>query len=259
MNLTSPYVLPYDVYYQPSSIAAERDICLRIALGHEVSSSRADSIDSTVLPFLLMGTSGGLAGSSIEPWKSTVKDWSGPSIHDSAIEWQLKSIRIDPQGWVMLAQMLLVDHEDHLIERIEIRDLVDPSSLVKVITGQKGFNPYPRAWSGIRFLLGNSRDISKSFTISAYFSRSLSEDEQALITEELQAWAPGLVFGAYGVAPIRPDECVAIPDEEIVVIGNHMEWTFSNFKAHSSAIEGLINVFASVSEKYVPVSELRVD
>jgi len=259
VNLITPYTLPFRVMYQPVLESIERDITLRILLADTVSTDAASAIDSTVLPFFLMGTSGALAGESIQPWTSTIKEWSQPLILGSAIEWLLTSVTVDPQAWVMLAQMLLVDHKKHAIKRVEIFDPRSSHKMVEVITGKSGFNPYPNSWTGISFAVDFYEDISKNFTVCAVFSRSLSKNEQALISEELFAWAPGLILGAYGVAPVPPDRCTGIPDEDIVFVDNELEWSVSNFKAHTGAIEGLINVFASLSKKIVPVTEFRIE
>ena len=133
--------------------------------------------------------------------------------------------------------------------------------IVLVFTGiaESGFNPYPMRWAGITFPVDFYDDIAKNFTVCAAFSRPLSEKEQASVTEALFAWAPGLIVGAYGVAPIPPDRCAGIPDEHVVFVNNELEWSFRNFKAHTGAIEGLINVLASVSQKLVRVTEFRVE
>ena len=259
MRLSTPYNLPFRVSYQPEIAWGERDITLRIFLAATVSTEAADAMDSTVLPFMLMGTSGALAGASIEPWVSTVEDWSSPVIRDSAIEWSLKSVRFDPQAWVMLAQMLLVDHRVHAIGRIEIVDPRSTEKTIEVVTGASKVNPYPDRWAGIGFAVELGEDIAKNLTVYVAFARELSEDEQARVTEGLFAWAPGLILGAYGVAPVAPDRCTGLPDEEIVFLDNELEWAISNFKAHTSAIEGLINVFASVSKKVVPVQAFRIE
>ena len=75
----------------------------------------------------------------------------------------------------------------------------------------------------------------------------------------LDAWSPGLVIGAYGVAPVPPDKCTGHPDEEIVFLDNALEWAFNSFRAHTGALEGLFNVLASVSQKVVQVTQVRVD
>lgn len=259
MNLSTPYALPFRVIYQPAAESGERDITLRIHLVNTVSTDSAGAIDSTVLPFFLLATSGALAGELIQPWTSTIREWSQPLIYDSAIEWSLTSVTIDPQAWVMLAQMLLVDHKEHSIKCVEIVDPRSSQETIEVINSNQGFNPYSHSWRGINFKVDFYDDISKNFTVCVVFSRPLSESEQAFISDELFAWAPGLILGAYGVAPVPPEKCIGFPDENIVFIDNELEWSFSNFKAHTGAIEGLINVFASVSEKVVQIVEFRVE
>jgi hypothetical protein len=175
------------------------------------------------------------------------------------VEWSLSSVTCDPQAWVMLAQMLQIDHKDHPIVGIEIVDARGPSRMTGVITGMPRMNPYPNRWEGIRFPIEFDSDVAKSFTVYVDFGRGLSDTDKESIQEECDAWSPGLVIGAYGVAPVAPDKCTGFPDEEIVFLDTALEWAFTGFKAHTGALEGLFNVLASISEKVVPVTEVRVD
>lgn len=52
---------------------------------------------------------------------------------------------------------------------------------------------------------------------------------------------------------------MGFPDEDIVFVDNELEWAIFNFKAHTGVIEGLINVFASISQKLVQVTEFCVE
>lgn len=259
MTLTSPYELPFRVRYPRDLGAGTRDITIRVLLAETASTNATEALDSTVLPFLLMATSGAFAGESVQPWTSTVDSWEDPVVHGSTIEWSLTGVTCDPQAWVVLAQMLLVDHREHPIVTIEIADSSGPSEMIDVVTGMSRFNPYPQRWAGIRFHIDVEIDGSNNFTVYAGFGRPLSDDDKERIDEELSAWAPGLMLGAYGVAPVPPDKCTALPDEDVVFVDHTFEWAIARFRAHTGAIEGLINVLASISQKVVEVTEVRVE
>lgn len=258
MKLITPYSLPYKVEYRVSPQSVLRDLILQVYLIKPASKEASDAIESTVLPFLLIGPSGALSGESIEPWNSEIRDWGGPVIQNHKMEWRLFSVRIDPQAWVMLAQMLLDDHETYGIDHIKI---LDPQSLgepVTLVTHVDGVNPYPGTWKGVKFPVVIDDNFYMSFTVFVTFSRELTEDEQSLANERLSAWAPGPMVGAYGVPPKLPSKCIGFPDENIVFIGNKLEWEFSDFKSHMGAIDGLVNVFASISETIVPIVEVEI-
>jgi hypothetical protein len=258
MNLITPYLLPYEVKYQVSPLSVSRDLILQVHLLEPVSKNALDAIRSTVLPFLLMANSGALAGESIEPWNSEIGDWSDPLVQNYKMEWSLSSVRIDPQAWVMLAQMLLDDNEKYIISRIEILDPQCIEETVTLVTHAPRANPYPGVWKGIKFSIDIDDDVYQNFTVYVTFSRELTEEEQAVIDELLSSWAPGPMVGAYGVAPILPSKCIGFPDEKIVFIKNQLEWAFSDFRAHTAALDGLINVFASISETIVPIVEVQI-
>ena len=159
----------------------------------------------------------------------------------------------------MLAQMLLVDHRDHPIVRIEIAESCE--AFRNDLRGDRNVEvqSVSEPVGGIRFPIEFYEDVPNNFTVYAGFTRPLSDDDTERIDEELSAWAPGLMLGAYGVAPVPPDKCTGFPDEDIVFLDNALEWQISRFRAHTGAIEGLINVLASISQKVVQVTEVRVE
>ena len=259
MQLSSPYALPYGVFYHQELESGERDITFRVVLADPVSADASSAIESTVLPFLLMSTSGALAGKTIPPWTSTIKTWSGPAVMRSTIEWSLTGVTCDVRSWVMLAQMLLSDHKTYAIQRIEVVEARRTNPMVRVLTGIEKVDPYPKRWIGIRFSIDLYNDLPTNFTVYAAFVHELTPVERENIGVEFAAWAPGLMLGAYGVAPVPPDLCTGMPDEDPVFFDNQLEWPIRNFKAHTGAIEGLINVFGSISQKIVRVTEFRVE
>lgn len=258
VDLISPYSLPYSIKYQVPSLSISRNLILQIHLIDPVSKDALDAIKSTVLPFLLMGNSGALSGESIEPWNSEIRVWSDPLIQKHKLEWSLSSVRIDPQGWVMLAQMLLEDNENYKIDRIEIFDPQFAEERVTLVTYTPRANPYPGTWKGINFSIDIDDELYQNFTVYVTFSRDLTVEEQAQINELLSLWAPGPMLGAYGVAPLLPSDCIGFPDEEVVFVDNELEWSFSRFRGHMAALDGLINVFASISEKIAPILEIEI-
>jgi hypothetical protein len=259
MTPSTPYSLPFVVRCQPDLAAATRDLTVRVIMARPVTDETAKALNATVLPFLLLLSSGAMAGESIPPWTSTIEDWSDPIVQPAAIEWSLKSVSCDLQAWVMLAQMLLVDHAEHPIQQIEVTDTRHPARLIEVVQRASRVNPYPRSWSGIDFRVDLQRELYKEFTVCVSFVRLLSEDEKERVRAELFAWAPGLINGAYGVAPVPPDRCIGFPDPEILFVDHELEWIIRNFKAHTSALEGLVNVVASVSHQVVQVAEFRIE
>jgi hypothetical protein len=258
VKLITPYLLPYEVKFRVSPVSVSHDLILQVHLIEPVSKEASDAIKSTILPFLLMGNSGALSGESIEPWNSGIKGWNGPVIQNQKMEWRLSSVRLDPQAWVMLSQMLLDDHEKHKIDRIEILNPQCLEETVTLVNYVAGANPYPGAWKGIKFSIDIDDDVYQSFTAYVRFDRELTEEEQGVVDELLSSWAIGPMVGAYGVAPILPSKCIGFPDEKIVFIENQLEWAVSDFRAHMAAIDGLINVFGSISEKIVPIVEVQI-
>ena len=261
MMLSTPYSLPFTVQYQPELARRTHDVSVRIVTSLPPSPDTAQALNATLLPFLLLLSSGALAGESIPPWTSTVDSWTTPQIHAASIDWHLTSVTCDLRAWVVLAQMLLVDHPRHSFTRLEIAvaQTPDPFEWADVLQGDSRINPYPRPWAGIDFSVDLGDDIDKDFTVCVSFVRPLSEAEQMRVSDEFFDWAPGLINGAYGVAPVPPDSCTGLPDPDIVFVDNELEWIIRHCKAHTGALEGLINVVAAISHQVVQVTEFRIE
>jgi hypothetical protein len=260
MMLGSPYALPYAVSYPPALAAGPRDLRVSVTLAGQASDEAVETLDATMLPFLLLATSGALCGENIAPWTSTVEDWSEAQAQDSLVVWDLKGVAIDLRAWTVLAQMLLPDHESHPIVRIEISEPGQPHELMDMLMRSARSDPYPGRWSGIAFDVDLNRELTADFTVCVDFARALTDAEQQLALEGFHAWAPGLVCGAYGVAPVPPDRCTGMPDENILFLDNgQMEWVIRRFRAHTAAIEGLLNVIAAVSHTVMPVRDFHIE
>lgn len=259
MTPSTPYSLPFTVSCQPELASATHDATLRVTMVGPITDDTVEDLDATVLPFMLLLGSGALAGESIQPWTSTIEDWSDPMVLPAAIEWSLTSVTCDLRAWVVLAQMLMLDHEEHPIQRIEVTDTRYPREPIDVVQRAAGVNPYPRCWSGIDFRVDLQHELYKEFTVCVRFARVLSDDEKESVRVELSGWTSGLINGAYGVAPVPPDRCTGYPDADVQFVDNELEWIIRNFKAHTGAIEGLINVVASISHQVVQVTEFRIE
>jgi hypothetical protein len=155
--------------------------------------------------------------------------------------------------------MLLIGQAGNPISRVEIEEPGLHQDFAELEQRAARTNPYPGRWAGIDFAVDFGEEFDTTFTVCATLAHPPSTSERERIREELFAWAPGLINGAYGVAPVPPDSCIGLPDSDVLFAGCDVEWIIRNFLAHSSAIEGLVNVFARISHEIVPVTEFRIE
>jgi hypothetical protein len=260
MTLFTGYSLPFSVLFEEGSLmSVGQDVRVRTSLSKEANPESVDTLDSMILPFFLLATSGALSGENIAPWDSTIKDKSNPIVGKSSVEWLLKSCKLDERSLVILSQMLLSIHNECAIHEVMFSRSDNPQDFQQLTVDQSASNPYPGIWRNLDFACNVSRELGKDVTIHASFSETLLVEMQEEIDAELFSWVPGLVSGAYGVAPILPIECTGIPDDEITFTGNELEWYINRVIAHHSAFSGLVNVFASISHQIAQINELLIE
>jgi len=260
MSLYTPYSLPYSVLFEKGSLmSARQDVQIRITLSKDVTPVAVDSLDAMVLPFFLLATSGALAGENISPWTSTIEDKSNPIVKKSAVEWLLKSCNLDERSLVVFSQMLLSIHEECSIREVMFSISGNPQTIQQLTINPRINDPYPGIWRNLEFSSNIDEEISTEVSIHATFSETLLKEAQDKVEAEISSWIPGLVSGAYGVAPVLPSECVGIPDNEMFFIDNELEWHISRVLAHPSAFKGLVNTFASISYQIMKIDKLLIE
>ncbi|MCI0560594.1 MAG: hypothetical protein MN733_19070 [Nitrososphaera sp.] len=260
MQLTSPYSLPYDVFYDEGQLMSEgNDVRLKIALSTAATPDAIDALDSLVLPFFLLATSGALAGPDIPPWKSTIRDKDGPFTHDHIVEWVLRTCTVDAKSITVLAQTLLSVQDLSNVNTVTFSGLQTSSSIGKVAFGRSVIDAYPPAFHDPGFALARNSEVGREVFIRAIFTAPHTPEICEAVNTELFSWAAGVLSGAYGVAPIQPDQCTASVDDKVIYFKSELNWSLSRFTAHPAAFDGLINVFASVSRRIALVSELVIE
>ena len=240
-------------------MSAGQDLLVRLVLPDEVTSEATDALDAIVLPFFLLATSGALAGENIAPWTSIIEDKSNPVVNGCSVEWLFSSCNLDQRCLIVFAQMLLVGHEEFTFDEVIFSRSDDPQKMQRLVTDLDLVDPYPGIWGNIEFPFNIDEGISEEISIYVTFSDSPSIEVQEGIEAELSSWSPGFMSSAYGIAPISPDECIGIPDDELIFIDNEMEWHIKRVRAHPSAFKGLVNVFASISHRNLKIDGLLIE
>jgi hypothetical protein len=120
-------------------------------------------------------------------------------------------------------------------------------------------NPFPAAFANPGFAIAREAELDREVLVRANFAEQAKAEVLTAVDGELFSWAAGLLSGAYGVAPIQPDECTATVDEETVIIKSELTWSFTRFNAHPAALDGLVNVFAAISRRIARVNQLVIE
>jgi hypothetical protein len=235
------------------------DVHITVTLSNSLTKEVVKTLDAMFLPFFLLATSGAMSGNTISPWLSSIENKVNPSINEKSIEWVLTSCNLDESSLVILSQMLLSIQKECSIKEIKFSRQDGSKTTRQLISNSKELDPYPGLWPEPTFKLDISSDISSSILVQTTFSNPPDKDSQENIEAELFSWAAGIVSGAYAVAPLAPDACLADPEDDVSFFDRFMEWNIDRFSAHPSAINGLINVFVSISENIAALDELHIE
>jgi hypothetical protein len=259
MPLRSPYSLPYAVVYEDGPLmSAGQDVRLRIALNATATAEGVDAMDSLVLPFFLLGTSGALAGARIAPWTSTIADKEGPFASEHTVDWVLRSCTVDERSITMLSQMLLSIYNAAPIARITFSRTHASPGVLRLEDNYRTSDPYPAQYAEPGFPITGETELTAEVVVRVVFEVPPSPEIQKAANGALFSWVPGFVSGAYGVAPVRPDECTATVDDTEYA-GSELTWHMSRVRAHPAALAGLVNVVAAISHQTARVSHMIVE
>lgn len=260
MQLTSAYLLPYDVHYDEDQLMSRgNDVRLKIALDTAATADVVDALDSLVLSFFLLATSGALAGRDIAPWASTIQDKNGPFVQGHVVEWVFRSCTIDTNSIIVLAQMLLSVQDLSKVNSVTFSDLHVSSAVSKVAFARSVVDIYPAMFYDPGFVIERSSEVGREVLVRAIFTIFVTPQISEAVNAELFSWAAGLLSGAYGIAPITPDQCTASLNDKVIYFKSELNWSLSRFAAHPAAFNGLINLFASISRRIAPLSHLVIE
>jgi len=247
------------LYEDAPLMSAGQDVRIRVTLGGIGTAAAVDALDALVTPFVMLASSGALSGDRIDPATSAINDKEGPFGDAKVVEWLLRSCRVDERSITVLAQMFLSVQDICPITRLTISGAHTPGATQLAVSNSPSANPYPETVADPGFPVEREPELYPEFVVRADFAEQISAEVVTDVDAEVFSWAAGLLSGAYGVAPIRPDECTATIDEESVQIKSELTWSLTRFRAHPAALGGLINVFAAVSRRVARVTRLAIE
>jgi hypothetical protein len=260
VQLSSPYRFPYEVLYDDGALMSSgQDVRLRVTLRGPATVDAVDALDALAGPFVLLASSGALSGERIDPATSTIDDKEGPFADDRVVEWVLRSCRVDERSVTVLAQMFLSVQEICPVARVTLSGIRASGWSQLAVVNIPSANPYPAAFADPGFAVERQSELYPEFVVRADFAEEIPPDVVTDVDAEVFSWAAGLLSGAYGVAPIKPDECTATMNEESVQIKSELSWSLARFRADPAALDGLVNVFASISRRVARVTQLVIE
>ena len=259
-QLVTAYILPFPVTYHAAPLFAQGvEVQITISLVNPVTQEVIDGYDALITAFVMIASTGALAGDSISPWESMLGEQIGPAVSAQKIAWTLSQCRVDERSLVLLVQQLLMLCEQHPISSVEIRRSTSTDPLVALRCDGKTKVVYPPVWPNHAYALTIDEGFYDSPNLYVEFTRELSADEQAQIDGEILAWASAVIMGFYPIAPIPPQQCTMLAEDNVTFIDQELEWHMHKFRAHMSALDGLLNVCTAIDKNIAPISKIRIE
>ncbi len=257
-SLATAYDLPFEVRY------SNEDIFSTGGVVHGTAKVRnGASVDSTPLPstldlFARLASTGALAGKDLSPAHSGLT--FGPHSHagGSLITFEFVGCRTDQRALIVLAHLCFGLQDVVRLESLEFSAPATRASRRLPLIPQ-GLSTYPEIYRPLPFAFEDEDPEGGAYTFSAELKEPLSEASAKALTESLNTWVEALLTGAYGLAPIPPQECYVEPQEEgLTAFGQTVEWTAFKVRADPSCVNGLVNMFAAFHHRCQEIRELTI-
>jgi hypothetical protein len=213
--------------------------------------------DSVVTAFALLASTGALTNFSDQTTTAIALDWNGPKFFNDMLEWEFSACTLQEQSAVVLAQMFLLSHQAHPLKTVSLAASGQITTLLPY--DPKLEDPYPSVSQYVPFPLSIDPNIFDSATLRIQFARPPTPDEQAEIESQIVTWAVATAMGAYGIAPLMPNECSVQFEPTVVFLGDELEFELARFRAHRASLYGLANVCIALHQSILPILELRIE
>ena len=255
--IATPYALPYRAAVQPPPLlSGGGKAILRVVAATSLDHAAVGDYDSVMTAFGVLALTGALAGTAGPPSQATAFDWSRPHRSSTAVEWELSRCVFDERSAVLLAQFFMLSHPANPISGVAV---FGPGGAAAPLAYDASLeDPYPPIWQPTPFPVSLDPDIHDSATLRIRFSRAPDLREQTRIRAPIIDWGVATKMGAYGVAPVPPNECFLQFDPEVVYLGDDLEFNLVRLRAHPSCLHGLINVCIAIHQSVLPIKELQI-
>jgi hypothetical protein len=256
--VATAYDLPFTVTLPPPPLLSTgQTVRLQVLPAAPRTEEVIEDYESVVTPFAVLAETGALAGASPSPAFARAFEWFGPEWVGAGLEWQFEGCVFDDRAAVVLAQLFLLSHKAHPVRAVT---LTAPGRATAPLPYDSRVNdPYPPIWRPAPFPVFIDPDLYDAVTLRVKFVRTMTADEGRTIDSLIMTWAAVTSLGAYGAAPIPPEECTALFPEKVILIDDELELPITKMRAHRSCLHGLVNVCIALHQTVLPILDLSIE
>ena len=255
--IATPYPLPFRAAVQsPPLLASGGAAVLQVVPVAPPDAAAAVDYASVVTAFALLASTGALAGTVGPPAAAGGFEWSEMRLSSGTLEWDFSGCVFDERAAVILAQMFLLSHPAHPIRTLTLA--APGRSTTPLPHDPRLADPYPPVWKPVPFPAAIDPDIYDSAALSVQFARGPTPHEQGEIDGQILTWAVAMAMGAYGIAPVPPNECSAQFEPAVTFLDDELEFDLVRLRAHRASLYGLVNACISLHQTVLPIIQLRI-
>jgi hypothetical protein len=253
--IQSGYSLPFEVRYAPRLFAGPDPVQIVFRLRGD-STPTAPLLAEVTEAFVQLCRTGALSGETRgDP--SSVSMVLPPFIAGHHVSFSLTGATMDDRALLPFTHMLLARAPELGLEALE----VFPSGAtphLRLMT-ESDISTYPPRSPVLLFPCEDEEPESGAYTFTAEMVSALRPRNREDLSAALAAWTVAVMGGAYGLAPIPPQESYVEPsDTGIVAFDETLEWTVFKVRADPACIDGLVNIFATFHTRNQPLTQLVI-
>lgn len=257
-ELSIAYRLPFEVLYSEPHFMSRLQT-VRIVLRCSAVLENPAALLLPLRTFVRLAATGALAGAQWPPAQSRAS-----IIEDSvsqagshltlAMVWEA----VDVRSSVVLVHLLIAKQMPLRVSLLEmLLSDSEPTQLIPICQAEEA--TFPGHFASLPFELVDESPESGAYTFTAICEEPISPLNKMTLTTQLSAWLTAVLEGAYGVAPIAPEESYAEPSSAPPeVIGRTAEWTIFKLRADPACIKALVNIVAAFHERCQKLEKLTI-
>lgn len=248
--------LPFSVSYPtPPFFSTGQDATIVVRLRDGISPEEIARASAVVDLFVRFANLGGLAGRSIEPWRSGATWHPADAVRHDEMSFRLGRCLFDDAGLVALCGLFLHERNVALLRAIEVYAGAPKERLA---SDTSSYSTYPERFAKIPFEVIDEQPESGAYTFALTLEQPLDTYNQEVLQQALCTWTEFILAGGYALAPIPPKENYVEPDDPFVQFECSLEWSVFKLRAHPASVDALINVLAAFHGRQRRVTSLTI-
>jgi len=247
--MNTVYSLPYRVQLgRPAAFSSRGNLVLRLSFSGPVSERVARAASALLSGFEVLASSGALCGREIPPEASgaTYAGMSQPG--DSMLEFVLADTLIDPAAAPILAQSMLMLPHGNGLQSLSLASVEDTAVLSAMPRVPRAEFAYPGVFRDIADLVRVAPGFSDQAHLAVVFDRQPDAEQAAEIAGRVQSWLAGVQIGLYPIAPLHPEDCTVVCDDDVEIVDAEMQLSLYRFRCDPTALHGFANAVAAARE-----------